>query len=511
MAVQGKTATVLSGSANNQIQAKSKAGIEGFSSDGNVAGGEDFISGRVFLTVVGFSCFLALQTYYGLSFALPLSAGYSETVAIALRMVAIVATIAFFLFCYLRANWVLDHYFRFLGIAMSLGLVPFAVEIASSFFGLSVASLAFVTWSLFGVSYAASVLFWCLILSQNSFRQNVAALAGSALLSVFLFVATSSIQPKALSLMGTMSILLCGLVIARTLSKRVRAYDAVLDREEYVSALTVKEGLWIVSHNLVYGFVLIIAASQSLSATLVIGACGVFGALLVLIVRRLPPNKMPSSRQIQQWSLPITVCSLLLVPYSSEVGLVVCAGLNVALSSFSTILSWCETAGLNAEFHLHPIRRFAQIGLPRWFGMLLGTACGYFVFVSAEISDAYLSMLLIAISFLILMSFTIFCVSEERKVDSIDKSIIGGFLIAKEQDSTFVGSCKKVAEEHGLSPRETEVLILLAKGRNADYIQEKLFISLSTARSHIYHIYKKLGISSRQSLIDMVEQQKQKN
>jgi len=59
--------------------------------------------------------------------------------------------------------------------------------------------------------------------------------------------------------------------------------------------------------------------------------------------------------------------------------------------------------------------------------------------------------------------------------------------------------------EYGLSPKETEVLFLLAKGRNAEYIQNELVVSRHTAKAHIYHIYQKTGVHSRQDLINMLE------
>lgn len=49
--------------------------------------------------------------------------------------------------------------------------------------------------------------------------------------------------------------------------------------------------------------------------------------------------------------------------------------------------------------------------------------------------------------------------------------------------------------------------MLLAKGRNASYIEESLFISYHTTKAHIYRIYQKLGIHSQQELIDAVEQE----
>jgi len=56
-----------------------------------------------------------------------------------------------------------------------------------------------------------------------------------------------------------------------------------------------------------------------------------------------------------------------------------------------------------------------------------------------------------------------------------------------------------------LTPREREVLIMLAKGRNTEYIQRTLVVSSNTVRTHIRRIYEKLDVHSHQELIDMAE------
>ncbi|MEY8459570.1 helix-turn-helix transcriptional regulator [Eggerthellaceae bacterium 24-137] len=61
------------------------------------------------------------------------------------------------------------------------------------------------------------------------------------------------------------------------------------------------------------------------------------------------------------------------------------------------------------------------------------------------------------------------------------------------------------AERHGLSKRETEVLDYLLAGRTTQYISEKLFISDSTARSHVHKIYQKTETHTRMELIDGFE------
>lgn len=65
--------------------------------------------------------------------------------------------------------------------------------------------------------------------------------------------------------------------------------------------------------------------------------------------------------------------------------------------------------------------------------------------------------------------------------------------------------CAAVAQEAGLSARETEVFYLLAKGRGIEHIQNKLCISSHTVKSHTYNIYRKMGINSREELLDAIE------
>ena len=76
---------------------------------------------------------------------------------------------------------------------------------------------------------------------------------------------------------------------------------------------------------------------------------------------------------------------------------------------------------------------------------------------------------------------------------------------ASVDNPTLTSVCNCLACEHGLTPRETEVLTLLARGRTAGHIAETLSVSLPTARTHIQHIYRKMGVSSQQALLDVME------
>jgi DNA-binding CsgD family transcriptional regulator len=64
--------------------------------------------------------------------------------------------------------------------------------------------------------------------------------------------------------------------------------------------------------------------------------------------------------------------------------------------------------------------------------------------------------------------------------------------------------CHDLAVAHNLTPREEEVLCLLAAGRSGPYITRELVISDGTFRTHSHHIYKKLGIHKNQELLDLI-------
>ncbi len=48
-----------------------------------------------------------------------------------------------------------------------------------------------------------------------------------------------------------------------------------------------------------------------------------------------------------------------------------------------------------------------------------------------------------------------------------------------------------------LTPRRREILELVSKGLTNEEIAKALFISLSTTKVHVKHIYEKLGVRSR--------------
>lgn len=73
--------------------------------------------------------------------------------------------------------------------------------------------------------------------------------------------------------------------------------------------------------------------------------------------------------------------------------------------------------------------------------------------------------------------------------------------------SAEVDQAELAADRFGLSARERDVLRLLAEGRTSARIQEELCIAAGTVNYHTRNIYSKMGVHSRQELIDLVHEQ----
>lgn len=66
-------------------------------------------------------------------------------------------------------------------------------------------------------------------------------------------------------------------------------------------------------------------------------------------------------------------------------------------------------------------------------------------------------------------------------------------------------ACERLSAENGLTAREAEVLGEFARGRSSSYIANEMGLSQQTVKTHLKHVYQKVGVHSKQDLLDMLE------
>ena len=70
-------------------------------------------------------------------------------------------------------------------------------------------------------------------------------------------------------------------------------------------------------------------------------------------------------------------------------------------------------------------------------------------------------------------------------------------------------SVSLLARCHGLTARELDVMLLLARGHSLSHIADSLYLSENTVKKHRSSLYAKIGIHKRQELINLLENQEQ--
>lgn len=66
-------------------------------------------------------------------------------------------------------------------------------------------------------------------------------------------------------------------------------------------------------------------------------------------------------------------------------------------------------------------------------------------------------------------------------------------------------------QTHGLSARELEILRLILDGKSYKQMEEALFISIHTVKSHVYNLYRKLGVRNHRQLTHFIATRRQEN
>lgn len=113
-------------------------------------------------------------------------------------------------------------------------------------------------------------------------------------------------------------------------------------------------------------------------------------------------------------------------------------------------------------------------------------------------SSASLLFFIVYLVFIVI----VFVFAREKKLASDQPS----FLLSETVTTDVAHKSVQLGKKHGLTKRETEVLGLLARGRDAAYICKELYLSRNTVKSYMKSIYAKLGVHSHQELIDLIEE-----
>lgn len=384
------------------------------------------------------------------------------------------------------------------------------------------AAVPLLCWIGFGVGIGLAFPLWAVFSSMLAERYvpTLTALSflAAGLWGGFTLQMNASLQPA----MATLSSLVSAVLFWAYLREAALPSSITRDESKSRVSLSLRTSAAICCYGVVAALAFqYLAATETTAARL--AACGAFalGALVSLLVAiGTQDNTDPFSfSHSQRFAFPLLVAGLLTATLEWN-GSWMIVGMTLILTGyfFLDVFNWSTLSSLCSRYRSQPLYQFALGRAPLGLGLCLG----WTVVALAGGNDALLSPLLggesvpallanptVAATAILLLALSVAIapygsdtLTNKRSLDKLrsdpmySRDVKGGL---------FRRACLSVADEGGLTPREREVLLLLAKGRSTAIIQEELSISPGTVRTHTYHIYRKFDVTSQQEIISLVE------
>lgn len=238
------------------------------------------------------------------------------------------------------------------------------------------------------------------------------------------------------------------------------------------------------------------------------GAALALGAFALLIIS-LVSNRSYTLNEITLALSPVIAILLLTLVFVTGLpAWIIYIGMLALLTSFDTT-AFCFHLAVTREMGLAPFSALSRGRFFIQFGMFIASLANlvFVYYVDASHSHSFL-IPLVMVGFLFVMMSTVSRVDfmpHESADEPHEKEpeLVMGEQQPAAQPVTTADLVQAMGNDYDLSRRERDVLNLLLGGHTAQSIADKLVISLNTVKSHTYHIYRKMGINSKQEIVDI--------
>ena len=366
--------------------------------------------------------------------------------------------------------------------------------------------LMWIFWFGFGAGTSCGLMTWLDFLSHGNPKNSSSFIAAGVAIGGLICLGVAGLPPLPIIIsLIALPILSCAtLLFHYSRTELPLPVESKRSKERYT--LSIMSSTTVGIYGVVFGLsqFMIFSEEPAPISPMVIGAAVIVGCFVLVLANTL--NKQPVKFSTTQRVLfPLMVIVLLLIPFTGNVYLTLCwALLMAALTCFDTA-NMGALARTSHEYKLTSFYFISRGRLPIQIGMFTGWMLGYVLLRFHIISAGLMIFVVLGLVVLLVVIATIV---------PFEKSGFGTVLSDANGDNNRDGlgswqlRCQEVSRKYELSSRQQDVLVFLAKGRNAEYIQKELVVSNHTAKTHIYQIYRKLGVHSQQELIDLVEQAK---
>lgn len=204
---------------------------------------------------------------------------------------------------------------------------------------------------------------------------------------------------------------------------------------------------------------------------------------------------------VYRLSLPLMVAGFVILTLFMDRFSVVSIMVVTVGYEFFDVLFWAVLVGVVRQGGRRPVAVFGWGVAATYVGMAFGimasrAAAGPVVRGEMDVTTLSLASILVLVVLVVL-------VLPEGTLSKVGARVPSKRARAGRED--LDDRCACVAARYELTPRELDVLKLLARGRTLSVVARELSIAEGTARTHMGHIYAKLDVHKQQELIDLVE------
>jgi DNA-binding CsgD family transcriptional regulator len=234
----------------------------------------------------------------------------------------------------------------------------------------------------------------------------------------------------------------------------------------------------------------------------------VIASLIIVTLLFMPAlflKSTPSITSAYRVALPIAAAGFLLLPFISP-GFAGIANALVNMGYLTVfIILWCAMASCAAATQLAaPLVFGAGLALTVAFtllGKLTGAAS------ASSLGSDFVALAAVALCSVYLLSLLSLFILRGQRAARGHAAEGGGAVPVVVSGERYVQRCKELAVTSGLTQREQEILLLLGQGRSIANIAAMSYVSENTVKSHIRSIYRKVGVHSKQALIDQLDRE----
>ncbi len=401
-----------------------------------------------------------------------------------------------------------------MAIGVALSPLPLLGNVCPWFASVSIncQPILVLSWMLSGFSVAVMMLVWGYGMSTKvNYRQGIVNVSASSMLSGSVFILCAFLERAAASMLIMLMPFVMLVVWIVCLRQGIDDSSSVVDFEHVANPtaltsmrLVLGKGATIFIFS--YGFIMGVSGSVGTQFDLsqysfvFVGVATLSAGVVMCIMLR--SGVLVIQRSIFMWFLPFAVVCLFLLSVADNVGkTVLLFAVFFVVNSYNVINTAYVGDGGSGQLNQMRDMFSCESRSADMLGSMIGWAAGTLIqFVVDDQLVPYCYFLIAAA--LVGVAVASFVREEERPTKAVDfdkKEAIGSVL------AEWEAVCSRLSEQYKFSARESEIFLLLSRGRDRQYIHNLLYIAPSTVRTHTYNIYQKMGVHNQQELIDVVE------